>query len=152
MLGSVITDGLTHCFAKAPGRGCTHRLSPCSQRPKPRTLHHHREEPRLLAAVWRWHRGGASLSPSLAVGVCVGPPCAPSTQPVCLCVGLGVCVWCRKSTPRPSRSFTALPQTSPRTPSRDTSSSTSPGTDQSPWQEKTERDSSCCFVLFCFFE
>lgn len=88
----------------------------------------------------------------LSLSVCVGPPCAPSTQPVCLCVGLGVCVWCRKSTPRPSRSFTALPQTSPRTPSRDTSSSTSPGTDQSPWQEKTERDSCCCFVLFCFFE
>lgn len=92
MLGSVIADGLTHRFAKAPGRGCTHCLSPCSQRPKPRTLHHHREEPRLLAAVWRWHRGGASLSLYLAVGVCVGPPCAPSTQPVCLCVSWCVCV------------------------------------------------------------
>lgn len=37
----------------------------------------------------------------------------------------------RKSTPRPSRSFMDLPLTSPRTLSQDTSSSTSPGSEQS---------------------
>lgn len=90
MLGSVIADGLTHCFAKAPGRACTHCLSAISQRPKPRTLHHHREEPRLLAAVWRWHRGGASLSLSLAVGACGSA--LRSFNPACLSVCVLVCV------------------------------------------------------------
>lgn len=46
---------------------------------------------------------------------------------------------CRKSTPTPSRSSMGLPQTSPRTLSRDTSSSTSPGSDWS-WVTDSEED------------
>lgn len=78
-------------------------------------------------------------------------PCCSQCTLTHLFVHLKVCIFfilsvncillvsCRKSTPRPSRSFTDLPQTSPRTLSRDTSSSTSPGSDWS-WIGDTGED------------
>lgn len=97
------------------------RLSLCTQWSKQRSLHHYSEESRLLAALWWWHCGGESLSASSA-------PCANLL--LCLSVNNFFCVLCRKSMPRRSRSFTGLPQTFPRTLSQDTSSSTSPGSDE----------------------
>lgn len=67
-------------------RSCPHSLSLCWQRPKPRTLHHHREESRLLAAVWRWHCGGASHSLSYLLSTCVSHWAASSTLCLCVCV------------------------------------------------------------------